>query len=166
VPVRPRRGVVQRRSPPGFSRQNIKHGRSVPLRVYYTSRWYGTETDHTARSRSADTDISSKSRKSRRAKLTELHVPAVYLTWANPVFLAFLAFSGMSKLHGISGSPNFDSPHRHHCFAFCFIQLENMFVSRHCRVPFEVAPKSVVVVSEWRQLFHNRHNRPCKGWAG
>jgi hypothetical protein len=73
----------------------------------------------------------------------ECGVPAVYLTSANPVFLAFVALSRMSKLRGISGGPNSDSPRRHHSFAFCFIQLENTFVSRHCRVPFEVAPKAL-----------------------
>jgi hypothetical protein len=37
-------------------------------------------------------------------------VPAVYLTSANSLFLLFLPFSRISKLRGISGAQNSDSP--------------------------------------------------------
>ena len=43
--------------------------------------------------------------------LRSSRVPAVYLTWANQLFLMFLAFSRISKLRGISGGQNSDSPH-------------------------------------------------------
>ncbi len=40
-------------------------------------------------------------------------VPAVYLTLANSLFLWFLPFSRISKLRGISGAQNSDSPRLH-----------------------------------------------------
>jgi hypothetical protein len=43
-----------------------------------------------------------------------LRVPAVYLTWANPLFLSSLAFSRISKLRGITRAQNSDSPRLHH----------------------------------------------------
>jgi hypothetical protein len=43
-------------------------------------------------------------------------VPAVYLTWANPVFLAFFSFNGISNLHGINEAQNSDSPRLHHLY--------------------------------------------------
>jgi hypothetical protein len=44
------------------------------------------------------------------ARRALLRVPAVYLTWANSLFLSFLAFSRISKLRGISRAQNSDSP--------------------------------------------------------
>lgn len=43
---------------------------------------------------------------------------AVYLTWANPVFLVFFALSPMSKLRGINAGVDSDSPRLHHCKGF------------------------------------------------
>src|SRR6266576_2327819 len=37
-------------------------------------------------------------------------VPAVYLSCANPVFLAFFAFNRINNLPRINGAPNSDSP--------------------------------------------------------
>jgi len=34
----------------------------------------------------------------------------VYLTWANPLFLAFFSFNRINNLRGISGAHNSDSP--------------------------------------------------------
>jgi hypothetical protein len=31
-----------------------------------------------------------------------IRVPCVYLTWANPVFLSFLAFNGITNLRGFN----------------------------------------------------------------
>ena len=41
----------------------------------------------------------------RRNEFT-LHVPAVYLTWANPMFLAFFALSRISNLRAFNVSPS------------------------------------------------------------
>jgi hypothetical protein len=43
-----------------------------------------------------------------------LRVPAVYLAWANSLFLSVLAFSKISKLRGISEGQNSDSLRLHH----------------------------------------------------
>jgi hypothetical protein len=40
-------------------------------------------------------------------------VPAVSLSWPNPVFLAFFSFSRMRKLRGTKAGPNSDSRRRH-----------------------------------------------------
>ena len=48
------------------------------------------------------------------ATLSKSHVPTVYLTWVNSLFLSSLAFSRISKLRGISGAQNSDSPRLHH----------------------------------------------------
>ena len=41
-------------------------------------------------------------------------VPPVYLTWADVVFLAFLAFNEINKLRVIRWGQNSDSPRLHH----------------------------------------------------
>ncbi len=43
-----------------------------------------------------------------------VRVPAVYLTWANPLFSAFLPFSKFHKLRRVNGDQNPASPRRHH----------------------------------------------------
>src|SRR5215467_1141845 len=51
--------------------------------------------------------------------LASLRVPAVYLTWANPLFLVFLPFNRISNLRGINEAQNSDSPRLHQLISLC-----------------------------------------------
>src|SRR5258708_24932721 len=56
-----------------------------------------------------------------------LRVPAVYLTWANSMFLLFLPFSRISKLSGISEAKNSDSPRLHHSNYWVIYRLRGVW---------------------------------------
>jgi hypothetical protein len=49
-----------------------------------------------------------------QGKSPTCRVPAVYLTWANVLFLTFFAFNEINKLRVISRGQNSDSPRLHH----------------------------------------------------
>ena len=60
-----------------------------------------------------------------RQRVQTFRVPAVYLTWANSLFLAFLAFSRINNLRRVNQAPNSDSPRRHQTF---FLSLSCLLV--------------------------------------
>jgi hypothetical protein len=74
--------------------------------------WAGHQScGHTTSTKAAESAVGCGGNES-----TPFRVPAVYLSWANSLFLAFPAFSRINKLRRVNPAPNSDSPRRHHWF--------------------------------------------------